>query len=725
MSLAADQNVGMRSAAGKTPGEEPLTRASAGHQIPLLATIPIDTGQRRTAIAVVVVLLMSFLIAAPFARTELPRIDAFIPAVQSVLFIVNLITAALLAAQFSVQPQRAVMMIACGYFFVALIVVVHTAMFPHAVAPEGLLDAGPQSAAWIFYFWHAGFALAVIGYALLKDRDAVEGASRRPTRNTIAFSFLVVIAIVGGLVLLVTIGKPLLPDLFQDDVRLGPEARYFSSAVTLLHVLALVLLYTRRRFLLDLWLMVALVADLPDIGLAIVLSVLRFSLGWYIARFYALAAASVLLVALLAETMALYARLARTVVSQWQDRATLDAMTRDIIAARDGADAANRAKSEFLAGISHEIRTPMTTVIGMTELLMNSGLNARQHRHAASVMEASQSLLAIVDDLLDLSKIEAGRLRLNLTAMSPSAVADGALNIVRSAAASKSITLRRELAADLPHWIEGDPTRLNQVLANLLSNAIKFTDHGSIVLRAFRAPGAERTQLRFEVADTGIGIDPAHQHLLFQKFSQVVDSTRREYGGTGLGLAICRELIGSMGGSIGVDSKSGEGSTFWFTIPLIEARPQVAMGLSEAPASAAPTARILVAEDRDKIREYIAAVLADAGHEVVAVQNGNEALAAISAADFDMVLMDIQMPELDGIAATRRIREMGDSVSNIPIIALTAYAMESDMERSWAAGASDHLTKPITSKELLGRVARWHGRRHEGGKSRTTTQPGR
>jgi CheY-like chemotaxis protein len=224
-----------------------------------------------------------------------------------------------------------------------------------------------------------------------------------------------------------------------------------------------------------------------------------------------------------------------------------------------------------------------------------------------------------------------------------------------------------------------------------------------------RAHGTGTAQLRFEVADTGIGIDPAEQHLLFRRFSQVGLSTHRRVGGTGLGLAISRHLVEAMGGAIGIDSRLGAGSTFWFTIPAAEMQSRAAAEASEPVAAAASPARILVAEDHQMIRELIEAMLRDAGHEVVLVNNGAEAVAAIEAGDFDLVLMDVQMPELDGLSATRRIREMGDRVRRIPIIALTAYAMAEGAKRCRAAGANEHLAKPIDREELLSLVAKWSG----------------
>jgi CheY-like chemotaxis protein len=326
--------------------------------------------------------------------------------------------------------------------------------------------------------------------------------------------------------------------------------------------------------------------------------------------------------------------------------------------------------------------------------------------------EASQSLLAIVDDLLDISKIEAGKLELDRDAISVTAIAEAAAAIVEHGAGAKGLELRRELASDLPLWIEGDATRLRQVLLNLLSNAIKFTARGGVVLRLLRVPGAEPAQLRFAVEDTGIGIDPAQRHLLFERFSQVGDFAHRQSGGTGLGLAVSRNLVEMMGGTIGVDSRAGNGSTFWFTIPYVETKPEAAADGRKTAADSAPRARVLVAEDNAMIRELIEAMLREARHEVVLVQNGIEVIEALKASNFDVVLMDIQMPELDGITATRWIRAMSDRIRNIPIIALTAYAMADDVAQCRAAGANEYLSKPIDREALLSLVAKWSGRGH-------------
>jgi CheY-like chemotaxis protein len=324
--------------------------------------------------------------------------------------------------------------------------------------------------------------------------------------------------------------------------------------------------------------------------------------------------------------------------------------------------------------------------------------------------DAGHSLLALIDDILDLSKVEAGKLELEHVPLNLRSLVDSAAAVVRPTLSARNLSLAVELAPDLPAWIEGDPTRLRQVLLNLLSNAGKFTEQGGVIVGVLREP-ARQNRLRFEVRDTGIGIPPEQHHLLFREFSQIDRSTTRRFGGTGLGLAICKRLIEAMpGGEVGLESEAGRGCTFWFTIdfqPVAPAETAVRPTSRSEIGATAPAARILVAEDLVMNQLVVQYMLEDAGHAVVVAHNGVEALDAVQAGSFDLVLMDVEMPQMDGLTATERIRALPGNARHIPIIALTANAMMEQVAKCRAAGMDDYLTKPINRADLMRKVAEW------------------
>ncbi|GEK72079.1 MULTISPECIES: ATP-binding protein [Halomonas] len=381
-------------------------------------------------------------------------------------------------------------------------------------------------------------------------------------------------------------------------------------------------------------------------------------------------------------------------------RRALESLSRELETTARRAESASQAKSEFLATVSHEIRTPLNGVIGMSDLLVEQSLPERARHYADTIHESASRLMELINDILDFSKIEAGRLELEHRTLNVSELVDGAVSLFRPHAEARGLRLERILDPTLPAHVISDPGRLRQVLLNLLSNALKFTDEGTVRVEVERDGEGE---LCFAVIDTGCGITADQRSRLFEPFRQGDPGTARRFGGSGLGLAISKRLVEALGGEIGMESRPGEGSRCWFRVPLLEAA---------APAEASTTAlaldspalhdaRLLVVEDNPVNQQVALAMLTKLGCRASLASSGAEALASVAQERFDLVFMDVQMPDMDGLEVTRRIRSRGGWLADMPIVAMTAGGPLGDQARCLAAGMNGYLAKPLLQASLL------------------------
>ena len=691
----------------------------------LLATWPAEASERRAALVVLLLSLIVFAAAVPWATQPLPRVWAFIPIYEAALILSDAITAVLLFGQFRITRSRAMLVLASGYLFTALTTIAHGLTFPGVFTATGLLDAGPQTTAWLYMIWHGGFPLFVVGYVLMHGRPpaAAPGASGA---LAILVAAAIVVAGVVGLVLIVTAGKSALPTLMSGS-HYAPALIVVVSVVWLASLVALGLLYWRRRpcTVLDLWLMVVMCAWLLDIALSAMLNAGRFDLGFYAGRIYGLLAASFVLGRLLLENGKLYAQLVDVHAQERRRAVDLQQLTRRLESTNLQLEEFNaklqeqsRFKSEFLSNMSHELRTPLNAIIGFSDLLkegMAGDLSERQRGYAAHIFQSGHHLLALINDILDLSKIEAGKVDIRIERVDLEATLSEAITMLNVRARERDIRLLTH-RANAPRLLRADRRRLKQILLNLLSNAIKFSPNGGTVsvaihdvdrTRAANAlpgfddgmrmplPASEFDRfVEVSVTDAGIGIGANDLPRLFAPFTQVENVLTHTAEGTGLGLMMVHRLAELHCGTVAVTSELGRGSCFTVWMPWREDAPA---GAAAAMTTEAPPPRLaLVVEDNDEAAALMRAQLETEGFAVRCVMSAEAALALVDQCTPDLITLDILLPGMDGWQFLARLRDT-PKWEGVPVVVVSVVA---DRGKGFSLGAALVLPKPITREVL-------------------------
>lgn len=683
-----------------------MTSDLGADRVALISTVPARRAEYRVAFLAALFSCLVFIIMVPFVHTRLPRVDAFIPAYQSALVVSDLVTAVLLLGQFGVLGSPALVVLAAGYLFTALMAAAHTLTFPGLFSPTGLLGAGPDSTAWIYMFWHSGFPLTVILYALLKGAHAgrahTTGGVPGPVRRDIAIAILTVAAVAGALTALATAGRGALPVIMNGN-QARPLIVYVAYPVWGFSFVALAVLWLRRpHSVLDMWLIVVMCAWIADVALSTVFNSARFTLGYYAGRLYGLAAANFVLAALLLEISALYTRLARSFKTV---AATLDQRTVSLTDANlklRAADLANQAKSEFLSRMSHELRTPLNAILGFAQLLEFDPLNTQQREGVGHILTAGRHLLQLINEVLDIARIEAGRLTVSREPILLHDVLRESVDLMLPLAAANNVQVTADPINVRGKYVRADAQRLKQVLLNFLSNAVKYGGrNGRVALSCDYVAGG---RIRIKVGDTGPGIPPDKMNRLFTPFDRL-GNEQSEIEGIGLGLALSKGLVEAMDGTVGVDSALGKGSTFWVELAAVES--PIVQSQVDRDADLAPSVEtgivgtVLYVENNLANFALVQRILSMRPNvRLLAAMQGQLGLDLAREHRPDVILLDLHLPDISGEEVLHRLREAPDTRRSA-VIVITADATPGQGRSLTSAGADAFLTKPIDVRKFL------------------------
>ena len=656
-----------------------------------LATLPAERSDRRLAFGVLLISAAIFLSAVPFAKLEIGPVLAFIPLYQSTLALNDVITAVLLFGQFAFLRSRGVLVLSAGYLFTALMAVSHMLTFPGVFTPTGLLGAGPQSTAWMFMFWHGGFPLSVIAYALLKQEPWATSQARYRAGSLVLASIGAALGAACGFTILATAGQNLLPPIMRGNSFTSTQVVAIWTVWGSSLLALLVLWWRRPHSVLDVWLMVVMCAWLFDIALAGMLNAARFDLGFYAGRMYGLLAATFVLSVLLVENGKLYLELDR------QNR-SLEAIVRERTERLLQSEKIATMGS-LLAGVAHELNNPLSVVLGQTHLLRESAREPAIAAGVEKIMIGPDRCVRIVRNFLALARQqppERSQVGLN-------GLVEDSVELLAYELRNDNVQMVLSLADDLP-ILWADSHQLQQVLVNMVTNAHHAVRQrpadGRMISITTRSDSAHQ-RVHIEIADTGAGIAAEIRGRIFEPFY----TTKPVGEGTGLGLSLCRGIIETHGGAITVESNPERGTTFAITLP-VTARPS-SVDTPSAPETPAPveTKTILVVDDERDLAEILVEALGREGHRVAMADNGADALRRLAQHKYDLVVSDTKMPVMDGVHFFNEIERRFPGLRK-RIIFVTGDVLDAEKRRFLESSGAPFLTKPLDLGEVRRMVRR-------------------